>query len=147
MSLELAAIQHDIVWENPTATIEVVRPLVLDAADDGAHLISLTEMWSCGFSMNTDVVAEVPDGPTPTAMHALAAETGCWIAGSFPEHTAGHDRPTNRFLLAGPDGEEPAPDIGRIDRQVRNLPGLAVIPLVETFLDRVLVAARKRSEY
>ena len=47
-----------------------------------------------------------PDGRTATTMHELAEETGCWIAGSFPEHTAGHDRPTNRFLLAGPNGED-----------------------------------------
>lgn len=106
MSLELAAVQHDIVWETPAATMAAVRPLVLDAAATGAHLISLTEMWSCGFSMNTAVVAEQPDGPTPTFMHELATETGCWIAGSFPERTAGHARPTNRFLLAGPDGED-----------------------------------------
>ena len=106
MSLELAAIQHDIVWETPTETMTAVRPLVLDAAADGARLISLTEMWSCGFSMNTAVVAEPPDGPTSTFMHDLATETGCWIAGSFPEHTVGRDRPTNRFLLAGPNGED-----------------------------------------
>ena len=106
MTLELAAIQHDIVWETPAETMAAVRPLVLAAADDGARLISLTEMWSCGFSMNTAVVAEAPDGPTPTFMHTLAAETGRWIAGSFPEHTAGHARPTNRFLLAGPNGED-----------------------------------------
>ncbi len=106
MTLELAAIQHDIVWEQPEATMAAVRPLVRDAAAEGAQLISLTEMWSCGFSMNTAVVAESPDGPTATFMHTLAAETGCWMAGSFPEHTVGHDRPTNRFVLAGPDGED-----------------------------------------
>jgi len=106
VTLELAAIQHDIAWESPTETIAAVRPLVLDAAEQGATLISLTEMWACGFSMNTAVVAEPPDGRTATTMHELAEETGCWIAGSFPEHTADHDRPTNRFLLAGPNGED-----------------------------------------
>ena len=79
---------------------------MLDAAEQGATLISLTEMWACGFSMNTALVAEAPDGRTATTMHEFAEETGCWIAGSFPEHTAGHDRPTNRFLLAGPNGED-----------------------------------------
>ena len=106
MTLELAAIQHDIAWESPTETIAAVRPLVLDAAEPGATLISLTEMWACGFSMNTALVAEAPDGRTATTMHEFAEETGCWIAGSFPEHAAGHDRPTNRFLLAGPNGED-----------------------------------------
>jgi len=104
--LELAAVQHDIAWESPTETMAMVRPLVLAAVESGARLVSLTEMWSCGFSMNTDVVAEAPDGPTATFMHDLAAETGAWIAGSFPERTPGFARPTNRFVLAGPDGED-----------------------------------------
>ena len=73
--LELAAVQHDIAWESPTETMAMVRPLVLAAVESGARLVSLTEMWSCGFSMNTDVVAEAPDGPTATFMHDLAAET------------------------------------------------------------------------
>ncbi len=106
MTIELAAIQHDIVWETPAETMALVRPLILDAADAGAELISLTEMWSCGFSMNTAVVAEAPDGPTASFMHEMAAETVWWIACSVPEHTDGYDRPTNRFVLAGPDGED-----------------------------------------
>ena len=104
--LEVAAVQHDIAWESPTETMAMVRPLVLAAVESGAQLVSLTEMWSCGFSMNTDVVAESPDGPTATFMHEVAAESGAWIAGSFPEHTPGFRRPTNRFVLVGPDGED-----------------------------------------
>jgi predicted amidohydrolase len=106
MTLELAAIQHDIAWEAPSETMALVRPLILDAAESGAELVVLTEMWSCGFSMNTAVVAESPDGPTTSFMHEMAHETGCWIAGSVPEHTDGYDRPTNRFVLAGPGGED-----------------------------------------
>ena len=101
MTLELAAIQHDIAWEAPTETMALVRPLILDAAAAGAELVALPEMWSCGFSMNTAVVAESPDGPTASFMHEMAHETGCWIAGSVPERTDGYERPTNRFILAG----------------------------------------------
>jgi predicted amidohydrolase len=106
MTLELALIQHDIVWEDAERTIAAVRPLVLDAAEQGANLISLTEMWSSGFSMNTERVAEPSDGPTASAMHTLAAETGAWIAGTFPERQRDGSRPTNRFLLAGPQGQD-----------------------------------------
>lgn len=106
MTLRIAAVQHDISWENPSATMASVRPLILDAAASGAELICLTEMWSCGFSMNTAVVAESAEGPTATFMHDIASETGCWIAGSVPQHTDGYDKPTNRFILAGPDGED-----------------------------------------
>ena len=33
MTLELAAIQHDIVWERPDETLAAVWPLALDAAE------------------------------------------------------------------------------------------------------------------
>lgn len=102
----VAAIQHDIVWEDPDATMALVGPLIRSAVDDGARLVVLSEMWATGFSMNTDQIAQEPNGSIPTFMHDVAAEAGVWIAGSFAEQTAGFDRPTNRFVLAGPDGED-----------------------------------------
>jgi len=106
MSLRLALVQHDISWQDATRTIAAVQPLVRAAADQGADLICLTEMWSCGFSMDTERVSEPPEGPTATAMKDWAVETGAWVAGSFPEWVPGEDRPTNRFLLVGPQGED-----------------------------------------
>lgn len=104
--MRVAAIQHDIVWEDTAANFAAVTPLIEAAAADGARMAVLAEMWSTGFSMNAAAIAEAPDGPTATFMHDTAARTGAWIVGSFPEHTAGHDRPTNRLLMAGPDGED-----------------------------------------
>lgn len=102
----VAAIQHDIEWESPRRNFERLRPRIESAASEGASLVVLSEMWSTGFSMNSAAIAESPDGPTATFMHETAAATGAWITGSFPEHTAGYDLPTNRLLLAGPDGED-----------------------------------------
>ena len=104
--MKIAAIQHDIVWEDPDANFERLRPRIEAAAADGAGLVVLSEMWSTGFSMKSQEIAEAPDGPTATFMHAVAEESGAWIAGSFPEHTTGHELPTNRLLLAGPSGED-----------------------------------------
>ncbi len=106
LMLRVAAIQHDIVWENPDANMTHIRPTVQSVAADGAALVVLAEMWSTGFSMNAEVIAEAPDGPTATFMHDMASSTGVWIGGSFPERTDGHALPTNRFLLAGPNGED-----------------------------------------
>ncbi|MEZ5165516.1 MAG: nitrilase-related carbon-nitrogen hydrolase [Acidimicrobiales bacterium] len=94
------------MWEDPPANFARLTPRIRAAADDGARMVVLTEMWSTGFSMNPAVVAEPPDGPTATFMRETAARTGAWIVGSFPEHTDGHDRPTNRLLMAGPGGED-----------------------------------------
>jgi predicted amidohydrolase len=104
--LRVAAIQHDIVWEKPDENFAAVTPMIEAAVDDGAGMVVLAEMWSTGFSMNSLEIAEQPSGPTATFMAETAERTGAWVVGSFPEHTAGHDRPTNRLLMAGPDGED-----------------------------------------
>ena len=104
--LRVAAVQHDIVWERPEANFAAVSPMIEAAVDNGANMVVLSEMWSTGFSMNSLEIAEQPDGPTPTFMHDIAARTGVWVVGSFPEHTEGYDRPTNRLLMAGPAGED-----------------------------------------
>ncbi len=104
--LRVAAIQHDIVWERPQENFAAITPLVEAAVTDGAEMVVLAEMWSTGFSMNSLEIAEQPDGPTAEFMKETAARTGAWVVGSFPEHTVGYDRPTNRLLMAGPGGED-----------------------------------------
>jgi predicted amidohydrolase len=55
--------------------------------------------------MATDVTAEPVDGPSATFLHDAAARTGAWTMGSFACADGGADgRPTNRLLLASPDG-------------------------------------------
>ncbi len=103
---KIAAIQHDIVWEDPDANQAAIRPLVEAAVAQGAQVVVLSEMWATGFSMNSAVIAEDHDGPIPTFMKELAVSSGAWILGSFPERTVGYERPTNRFLFAGPCGED-----------------------------------------
>lgn len=102
----VAAIQHDIEWEAPQRNFARLRPQIETAVREGASLVVLSEMWSSGFSMNSLEIAEPADGPTASFMRETAAATGAWIAGSFPEHTEGYNLPTNRVLIAGPNGED-----------------------------------------
>ena len=51
--VRVAAIQHDIVWEDRDANFARLAPKIADAAGDGARLVVLTEMYSTGFSMDT----------------------------------------------------------------------------------------------
>ncbi len=104
--IRVAAIQHDIVWENPQANFDRLRPTIEKAAGSDADLVVLSEMWSTGFSMKAETIAEAPDGATAGFMHEMAAATGAWVAGSFPERTEGRPLPTNRLLLAGPAGQD-----------------------------------------
>ena len=102
--MKVAAVQHDIVWEDREANFERLAPLVARAADDGARLVLLTEMCTTGFSMSTDKVAEPFDGPSAQFLRDTATERGVWVAGSVPEVQPGHERPSNCLVLAGPDG-------------------------------------------
>lgn len=101
----VAAIQHDIAWEDRDATLAHIEPLVRKAAEGGAQLVLLPEMFAVGFSMNTARIAEDPDGVTATWLHDQATGHRIWLGGSLPEQSAGADRPSNTFVLAGPAGE------------------------------------------
>ena len=102
--MKLAAIQHDIVWEDRDANFARLTPMIADAAAAGAELALLTEMYSVGFTMATDRVAEPVDGPSTQFLVDQAAAHGMWVCGSVPELPPAQSRPFNRAVLAGPQG-------------------------------------------
>jgi predicted amidohydrolase len=106
--LRVAAVQHDIVWHDRDANFERLAPVVRAAAGSGAGLVLLSETFSTGFSFDTPGIGEVEGGPSAQFLTALAAEHGVWVAGSCPEVAADapadDQRPSNVFVLAGPDG-------------------------------------------
>jgi len=102
----LAALQTDIVWEDPEANFERLRPQLAQAAACGARLIVLPEMYACGFSMNTAAIAEPPGGPSVAFLIEQARSLGVWLCGSVPEQPElGASKPANTLILAGPAGE------------------------------------------
>jgi len=102
--MKVAAVQHDIVWEDPPANFARLGPMIEQAATDGARLVVLTEMCTTGFSMNTDRIAEPPDGPSARFLQEQARAHGVWVCGSVPERAPGQDKPANTLVLAAPDG-------------------------------------------
>lgn len=105
MGLLVAAVQHDIEWEDRDATLARLEPRLAAAAADGAGLAVLAETFAVGFSMRTDITAEAVDGPTATWMGEQARTLGLWVAGSVPERGEAGARPHNVLVLAGPDGQ------------------------------------------
>jgi predicted amidohydrolase len=102
--VKVAAIQHDIVWERPEENFARLAPMIAEAAASGARLVALTEMFATGFSMAAERIAEPVDGPSARFLAEQARSTGAWVCGSIPtRHPDG--LPTNRLVLAGPDGE------------------------------------------
>jgi predicted amidohydrolase len=101
--VRIAAVQHDIVWEDREANFERLVPQVARAVGAGAELVLLTETFSTGFSM-TPGIGEPEGGPSAQFLAGQAAEHGVWVAGTCPEVTRDGDLPYNSFVLAGPDG-------------------------------------------
>jgi predicted amidohydrolase len=108
-ALWVAAVQHDIVWNDPTANYERLAPQVARAAAAGADLVLLTETFSTGFGFGqSDLAVEAEDGPSSQFLADQASGHGVWVGGSCPEVRHDNDpddfRPSNSFVLAGPDG-------------------------------------------
>ncbi|WP_375483795.1 nitrilase-related carbon-nitrogen hydrolase [uncultured Jatrophihabitans sp.] len=101
--MRVAAVQHDITWEQPEATRAHVRPMIAAAAAGGAQLVVLPEMFATGFSMRPERVAEDEGGPTEQFLLARAAEHGTHLLASIAQR--GSDGAyRNNAVLARPDG-------------------------------------------
>ena len=107
--LRVAAIQHDIVWNDRDANFEHLAPMIAAAAGAGAGLVLL----------HRDVLDRLRRRRRPSSASRRAArrrrsspsrprEHGVWVGGSCPEippdAPADDQRPSNSFVLAGPDG-------------------------------------------
>lgn len=101
--MKVAAVQHDIVWEDAEATRRHVAPMIAQAADAGARLITLTEMYATGFSMRPERVAEDEGGPNETFLLEQAAEHDAYLIASIAQRSQ-DGRYRNNAVLAGPDG-------------------------------------------
>lgn len=102
--MRIAGIQLDIAWEDPKTNYEKVTPWIDAAVGSGARLVVLPEMFACGFSMNTDTIAEPENGPSATFLREVAQSRRIWLGGSVPERRADGQRPANTFILADPEG-------------------------------------------
>ena len=113
--MRIAAVQHDIVWEDGPATRARLTPLIEQAVASGARLIVLTEMYATGFSMRPDRIAEEPGGANERFLADQAARHGVWLLGSIaqwatrdpdtPGDGSENRRAENVAVLAGPDGQ------------------------------------------
>jgi predicted amidohydrolase len=104
--MRIAAVQHDIAWEDRAANFERLAPQIAHAVGAGAELVLLSETFSTGFSM-TPGIGEPEGGPSAQFLTEQAAAHGVWVAGTCPEIPADEGDgglPYNSFVLAGPDG-------------------------------------------
>ncbi|MGN6609459.1 MAG: carbon-nitrogen family hydrolase [Jatrophihabitans sp.] len=101
--MRVAAVQHDIVWEDAAATQALVAPMIADAAGQGARLVVLPEMFATGFSMRPERTAEPEGGPIETFLLEQARHHDAYLIASIAQRSPdGAHR--NNAVVAHPDG-------------------------------------------
>ena len=99
--LNVTLIQTPIVWENSAQARKQIEDL-FNSSDSQTDIIVLSEMFTSGFRMRSDVLVETMDGPTVSWMLSIAQKHDALVVGSLIILDAGHY--FNRCICAFPDG-------------------------------------------
>lgn len=100
--MKVALLQLDLAWEDVAANHARASLLLGQAADLGARLALLPEMFATGFSMDGRKIAQVEGGATETFLRERAASLGLHVLAGVAE--IAEPLPANRALLVSPDG-------------------------------------------
>lgn len=101
--MRVAGLQMDIAWEDPAENFLRAKALARTAAEAGARLIVLPEMFATGFTMNSaKAAAHAPK--TREFLADLAVHLDAFVAGGFVE--PGDTLPVNTCAVFAPDGRE-----------------------------------------
>lgn len=100
--LKFTLVQPDIVWEDTQANL-LQYEQYLAAVNEKMEVVVLPEMFSTGFSMSAERLAETMEGTTVQWMKNIAAKYGCLLTGSLIIEEDGHYY--NRMLWVQPDGK------------------------------------------
>ena len=99
--MKVTQIQYDIAWGAPAENMKRIETLIDRTLQ--TDLIVLPEMWSTGFDMEPETIAEGADGASLQWMKQTAARLDCAVAGSIATIDSGEYR--NRFYFVRPDGQ------------------------------------------
>lgn len=100
--MKTAIVQTSLIWENPQQNRKLLEEKIQTISDDVA-LIVLPEMFTSGFTMNPESVAETMHGETITWLQKLAKEKNCAITGSLVIKE--NNKYYNRLVFVFPNGE------------------------------------------
>ncbi len=101
-SLHCAIIQTDIFWENKARNLAMLEEKIL-ALEEPVELVILPEMFSTGFSMNTNLLAEEMAGDTVKWMKRVSQIKKTIITGSVMIKE--NDNFFNRLIWMLPNGQ------------------------------------------
>ena len=100
--LTITLIQTNLHWENKAANLLILEQKI-KAIEEPTEIIVLPEMFSTGFSMNNELLAEDMNGETVSWMKRVAAENKIILTGSIiiKENESFY----NRLIWMLPNGE------------------------------------------
>lgn len=110
-SLTITTIQPDLAWEDKTANLHHLEAQILSIPGN-PELVVLPEMFSTGFSMRPEALAEPMDGPTVAWMQQVAARKKAILTGSVIIEEEG--KYFNRLIWMLPNGQ-----FGQYDKRHR----------------------------
>jgi len=99
--MKIALIQTQLSWENPSQN-RIILTNKIESISESIDLIILPEMFTSGFTMNPERVAEAMDGVTMLWLQALAKANNCAITGSLVIKEDGNY--FNRLVFVFPSG-------------------------------------------
>jgi len=100
--MRVSIIQSPLSWENPDANRQMFAGKLMPLKGE-TDLVVLPEMFTTGFSMNAEKLAEPMDGPTITWLLKWSKEIDAAITGSFI--CAEGENFYNRLVFVMPDGQ------------------------------------------
>jgi len=100
-NLTISLVQYDITWEDKYVNRRKIENLIQQI--ESTDMIVLPEMFSTGFSMNVESMAEPMDGQTVVWLKKIAKEKDVVICGSIIIQE--NNQYFNRLLFVRPDGK------------------------------------------
>jgi omega-amidase len=101
--LRITTIQADLIWQNKAANLQKMDNILRGPLRGTTDLIVLPEMFTTGFSMLPETLAEPINGPTMAFLTAKSRELDAAITGSFICEENG--KFYNRLVWMQPDGQ------------------------------------------
>ncbi len=101
--LRITTIQTDLIWQNKAANLEKMDKILRGSLRGETDLIVLPEMFTTGFSMSPETLAEPMNGATIAFLTDKSRALDAAITGSFI--CVENDKFYNRLVWMQPDGQ------------------------------------------
>ena len=98
-------VQLDCIWEDKAANFNRVQQMLIETPPARESLVVLPEMFSTGFSTDTDRTQQGPEKEDEVFLRNLALTHGCFVVGGLISQGAS-GRCQNQSVVYSPTGDE-----------------------------------------